>query len=354
MTDEAEKPAEKQELGHQEGSRWINRRPEGPEFASWFKQNVKLHEGLEGKAEKYASGVVLISAKEKLKVAKRNQAGAVVMVEEERLTYTPYAKVETRVAYWWDWLTLHLDDWLGIIEPVPAAQLGEAGVYNRNLPPGFFKMPVAQEDGTIATHVGCSMICRVYDRKTAQWVDQKLVEFAENGEKVSERVQQVLRGIPVYGFSAGTKMVNLLDRFGVEDPFALMKAETGAVGRALGMAGMLVIPGSGVSTAEDMQEAAAQGSGGSVDPSETAELPKPEQGRTPVDLGIEMEAAVLQLKSDFPETYEELVAWAVEKKIDLDEVKSTQKRAVLRQAERKLKEALTKAQDDGPGKDVAE
>lgn len=336
--------------GFQEGSRWINKRPDGVEFAKWFTDNVKLHAGLESQAEKYSGGIVLIGAKEKLKVAKLTDAGATVIVEEERMTYTPYAKVETRVAYFWDLMALHAADWLGVIEPVEVASLGEAGVYNQNLPPGFFKMPVQEKDGKIATHVGCAMVVKILDRRTLEWVDVKRKSYDGDGKLVDKRVEQILRGTPIFKFAPATKMVNVLNNYGDEDPFAVMKAETGAVGRALGMAGMLVIPGSGVSTAEDMQEAAAQAAGGSVDPAESARLPKPEQGAAKTgaaDLDAKITEGIARLASEFTAEHEEFLAWAEEKKIDLADLKDSQRRPVFRMIERKLEAGIERrAQDE--------
>jgi hypothetical protein len=51
-----------------------------------------------------------------------------------------------------------------------------------------------------------------------------------------------------------SKQTAVLNRRGWADDFAIMKARTGPTGRALGVAGILVV-GTGVATAEDMQEA---------------------------------------------------------------------------------------------------
>jgi hypothetical protein len=137
---------------------------------------------------------------------------------------------------------------------------------------------------------------------------------------------------PIMAPATGTKMVSCLTKWGV-DEHALMKAETGAVGRALGMAGMLVLPGSGVATAEDMQEMIAAEGRASV--GVDAQLPT-----TAPDDRIRAQIAELstQLQSDFPGRFEELEIWAREKQIDLADIKAHQLRGVLRALERKIAE----------------
>jgi hypothetical protein len=129
------------------------------------------------------------------------------------------------------------------------------------------------------------------------------------------------------------------------DPFAIMKAETGAVGRALGMAGMLVIPGSGIATAEDVQEAeqlpgramtgtsAPETSDGALPEVEGAEeaqepaaLPEPPADAPPAEqppaanqedldaasddrLRELVERDLLALKNEHPEAYATMKTW---------------------------------------------
>src|SRR5204863_2609716 len=130
----------------------------------------------------------------------------------------------------------------------------------------------------------------------------------------------------------GTKQTPLAKQWA--DDNALMKAETGAVGRALGMAGILVV-GTGVATAEDMQEAAAGPSGAAAASSAGATLPgeapapqeagaavpaqveepKPEEGRTFTDDG-ELRAYARELTTAFqdehPEQWQVFKSWWTE------------------------------------------
>lgn len=319
------------EIGFQEGSRWINKRPSGDELASWFKDNVRLHDGLA--AQDYVTGVVVIGAKEKLKEARRAANGNVQLIDVERQTWTPYAKVETRVAYFWD-LMLKNPDWLGIIEPQDVPRLETAGVYNLNLPVGFFRLPVALEDGQFVHFIASSMRVRILDRSTVERVTRTRKVTDVEGQVVDEVEVQGYDGIPVMDFPPAVKMIAQLGRYGA-DEFSLMKAETGAVGRALGMAGMLVIPGSGIATAEDMQEANAGARG---EPAPEATLPDAAPGaEAPAETAEEMiQGGIARLQSEAPDLYEELAAWATEKKIDLMTPKETQLRGLLLQVERKL------------------
>jgi hypothetical protein len=290
--------------GHQEGSRWINERPSGEDVAKWFITNAPMHDGMY--PQRYVTGVVLIPAKEKARYAAQDGQGNVTFPEVEQLVYVPYVKVETRVAYFWDYVrSLGDGDYVGAIEPADVPRLEVEGVYNMNLPPGFFRLPVQEASGKFVHFLCCSMQVRIYTPD----------------------------GAVVMAPATGTKMVSCLTRWGVDEN-ALMKAETGAVGRALGMAGMLVLPGSGVATAEDMQEMiAAEGR-----PSVGVDAQLPSATTTPPDDQIRARIAELsvQLQSDFPGRMEDLQAWASEKKIDLDDIKAHQLRGVLRALEKKI------------------
>lgn len=298
--------------GAREGSRWVNQRPSGEEVASWFKDNVQLHEGLEH--DHYVQGVTLIPSKETLREAVEQSDGSVkVMDTGEQLVYVPYAKVETRVAYFWDYVRLN-PEWVGAIERIPVRSVETPGYFNVNLPPGFFRQQVQKSDGKFVDFIGCSFQVRIFER-----------DIRAGG-----------RGRVVVEPPAGTKVVPALDRWGKPDESALMKAETGAVGRALGMAGMLVIPGSGVATAEDMQEI-GQGTA-AVDPAAAAELPQEAQAEAQDERKV-IDSLIGQLQEDHPEAHQEFVAWAREKKIDPGNVTDTQLRAVRRQLERKLQAA---------------
>lgn len=286
--------------GHQEGSRWINERPTGEEVAAWFMTNAPMHPGM--LASRYVTGVVLIPAKEKVRRAVQAPNGVMSFPEVEQLVYVPYVKVETRVAYFWDYVRTLGDGAVGAIEPVDVQQLTDPGVYNANLPAGFFRLPVQEQSAKFVHFICCSMKVRIFK-------DDKIVMAP----------------------AQGTKMVTCLTKWGV-DEHAIMKAETGAVGRALGMAGMLVLPGSGVATAEDMQEMLeSQGRASvAVEPS----LP-PAAAVAPDDqLRARISELSAQLETDQPGRFEDFVAWAEEKAIDLSDIKAHQLRGVLRGLEK--------------------
>lgn len=289
------------------GSRWYGDAPTGAEVAEWFEGNVALHEGLEH--DRYVQGVTMISQSEKGPEIRDDR-----IVEVQRLVHVPYIKVETRVAYFWD---LMLEKGcLGVIEPVDVPRVEASGINNSNLPKGFFRIPVPVIQNGQPGHVhfiACSMKVTVYEP-----------DIRSGG-----------RGRVVMDPPPATKQIAMIDRWGKPDPYALMKAETGAVGRALGMAGMLVLPGSGVATAEDMQEMqAATGAGASAD---EAQLPAGTEG-TAADAPESLADMISRLQSAAPKLYQELEEWAAERKpaIKLDAVKSTQERAVRAQVERKL------------------
>jgi hypothetical protein len=124
-----------------EGSRWINQRPSGDEVASWFVQNAPMHEGME--PERYVTGVTLIPAKEKPKILspeRRDRRRA------EQLVWTPYVKVETRVAYFWDLMAAPPGVGRRHRAGPRRAARGERAT-NTICPPGFFRMPIQKADG---------------------------------------------------------------------------------------------------------------------------------------------------------------------------------------------------------------
>lgn len=244
-----------------EGSRWYNERPTGEDFAAWFEASVPLHEGLDHKD--YVSGITMIQSVEKTKetIGFREDNGKPIIDETSNVVYTPYPRVDMRVKYWNDLLAAH-PDWLGILEPIaPAAPTA-------GLPMGFFRMSVGE-----VRFVCCTMKATIYKRDTVKVEKVPVVD-----PRTRVRTFQTLRtGETIIDAPPATKMVNTMARYG-PDEFSLMKAETGAVGRALGLAGMLVVPGSGVATAEDMGE--QQASEGQPPPTEPAPATPPENSQT--------------------------------------------------------------------------
>lgn len=299
----------------QEGSRWYNERPSGEDLAGWFKENVEIHEGLD--PAHYVQGITLIPATEKPKeVVGFGPDGSPMISTVEHLVYVPYAKVETRVKYFHDLMASKQDEWLGVIEPV----LPQTA--DKRLPPGFFTMTIPTAEDRAMRFICCTMKVTVYKRGTVSWHD---VVNRRTGE-----VQRIREGETVIDAPPATKMIPTTksgwgqrqgERAIVADESSLMKAETGAVGRALGMAGMLVIPGTGVATAEDMNEALSAESTPSLPtttPDEpSAQLP-PETATGPEELSAlraEATQAIQQLQSEKPDAFALFQTWAQERGI---------------------------------------
>lgn len=244
-----QQPQEPQEpRSVREGSRWYYAPPNEEDIRQWFAQQP-LHEGMDH--NRYVSGVVIIPATEKYKVTKHKQNGDPYTVEMERAVFTPYMKVDMRIAYFWDlvrtmnqmWRAEQPDEktadrhhYIGVIEPVAQRRMETpAAFFNLHLPEGFFMYPVRNntQQESYNRYVGCTQRVAIYERES----------YANRIR--GEQAQPILAGV-------GTKQTVIVKTYA--DDNALMKAETSAVGRALGMAGILVV-GTGVATAEDMQEA---------------------------------------------------------------------------------------------------
>jgi hypothetical protein len=319
-----------------EGSRWYNAPPEGKDLASWFKDNVEVHEGLE--SEHYVQGVTLIPGVEKAKtVVGWTAQGAPIIEQRENLVFTPYAKVETRVKYFHDLMAEHEEDWLGVIEPVSTEK------QTPGLPPGFFAFRVQEEKGVV-NYVCCTMKVTVFKRSTVKWK-----EYRNTKTGAIERVRE---GETLIDAPPGTKMVASLGRYGADD-FSLMKAETGAVGRALGLAGMLVIPGTGVATAEDMEEAMSAMTAGSRSvvpedakpPEEKRAEAAPASEEALLELQQQAIAIITALKEEFPDAFAEFQSWAKERGIG-EVAKITDQRkleGLVRKADRELTNERGKA-----------
>lgn len=291
-----------------EGSRWVGEFPLPEDVAHWFSL-VHLHDEMEH--AHYLPGLTLITSSEKVK--RINGDGKIV--EVERLVHVPYAKVETRVAYFWD--LCFRRGWLGKIEPVNVPRVNYQNMVNMHLPPGFFRVPVQGVDGKFTHFVASSMKVTIFER-----------DLRTGGQ-----------GRVVLDAPPATKQIAMVDRFNTADPFAMMKAETGAVGRALGMAGMLALPGSGVATAEDMLEAlaGARGGNGLQEVEAEVEAPVVEGGQAPA--GVELiQTLMTRLQSDAPGRLEVVVEWAKGRNINLASMKPTQHRAVIGQLERQVAE----------------
>jgi hypothetical protein len=281
-----------------EGSRWYNARPTGEELAQWFAQ-VPLHEGMAH--EHFISGIVLIQAEEKSnEVVGYDNDGLPLIRERKDLVYVPYPKVEARVAYFWK--LMEIRQWRGEILPVPPVGGDPIG-----LPPGYFRYSATKPDSKVVNFVGCSMQVKVW----------------EPSRHHSEPTA-VMTPPP------GSKIVPTATRWDV-DANALMKAETGAIGRALGVAGMLVVPGSGVATAEDMLELAGPPAG-----AQEPQLPEPETPVAPAsEEQLREQAARLadELSTLNEKGHTEFQEWARGRNLRLDTAQGAALRGVVKKLE---------------------
>lgn len=283
-----------------EGSRWYNQRPTSEEIAAWW-SDVPLHEGMNH--ADYISGVTLIPANEKSnEIVGFDDNGLPQIRERTDIVFTPYVKVETRVAYFWK--LCELKKWIGRIEPV-----APVGGQDLGLPPGFFRFTAAKPDGKAVSFVGCSMRVRAYERAEGELVE-------------------VLVPPP------GSKQVATATRWDV-DQNAIMKAETGAIGRALGFAGILVVPGSGVATAEDMADAGIPAGAAPQLPAPTA-VEAEEDPESDEALRERATDLVTQLEERSPEKHQAFQAWARERNLSLTD----SPRSVIRGAIKKLEKTL--------------
>jgi hypothetical protein len=327
----------------QEGSRWYNKPPSGKELSDWFSDNVDLHEKLDPKH--YVQGVTMIPNVEKAKaVVGWNQNGSPVIAQVENLVFTPYAKVETRVKYFHDLMALH-PEWVGVIEPV----VTETQI--ATLPPGFFRYSVQGAEGATFNFVCCSMKVTVFERES--------LTLKERLNPKTGEMERWRDGKTVIDGAPAVKMIATLGRYG-PDSFALMKAETGAIGRALGLAGMLVIPGTGIATAEDLEEVQAMaGNGPAATPEEEVKPPEdpqptPEsQAADLIDLRQQAVAIITTLKDEFPVAFNEFKEWAQERKIgEVGKLTDPRKlHGLITKADRDLtneREKAKKAADDAP------
>lgn len=319
-----------------EGNRWYNERPKGEDIADWFSTAVEIPEGL--KPENYVAGVVLIPGTEKANEPWGfNERGLPMWQEVENLVFTPYMKVETRVQYFHDLMALHAEDWLGVIEPIePEDKAGK-------LPPGFSRIIVADTKEGNIPFVTCTMKVTVYKRSS--------VETQSRLDTRTGILHTKTTGETLIDPAPATKMVPLLNRWKSADVHALEKAETGAVGRALGMAGMLVIPGTGIATAEDMQQALGQEVASGVEAgAETAPAAEGSAGR---DVGVEPSHAELvalasstvnALKDADNTRYTAFLAWVKERGFGtkVGVMQDGQLKELIKKAEGEL-EAATKA-----------
>ncbi len=192
----------------QVGSKWFNEEPSGATVAKWFASTVKLHDGL--KHKDFVAGITLIRQVDEIDTVVAYKAnGEPTITKITEISFTPYPRVEARIAYFWAYLALH-PEWSGAIEP------GDIGDPRAELPEGYFLLKVGEVE-----LIGRAMQTHIRDR----------------------------HGHDIHYYPPEAKTVPLVNRWGGVDADAMAKASTGAIGRALGVAGMLVLPGTGVATA---------------------------------------------------------------------------------------------------------
>lgn len=269
----------------QEGARWRHWQPSSEAVAAWF-NTVPLDEDMPH--EDYVGGIVIIPQSAKVKYTKKDGSGT---VERYEMTYTPYMQIGTRTAY-----MRRLAEHRGLIyhpeaAKVPRSSARDSPYFNANMPEGLWWHVVQNEHGDVQRYLCCTTNVALY-------------EPASYMAKI--RGQDPM---PVL-FGQGTKQVS-----GGADPNGLMKAQTGALGRALGVAGILVV-GTGIATAEDMQEYAAQTAAPPpelpVVPSEIAPGPQPEAKTPPEQLAAARSKALAlqtQMQETGTEAWPQFVAW---------------------------------------------
>jgi hypothetical protein len=177
----------------------FDHKPTEEEIAKWF-AGFKLHEGLDH--AQYVGGIVAIE--------NRDRGQSLWML---------YINATARIAYFWDWI-----DKNGYVADINVT--------------GPFEMEIELPD----------------EKKSRQFymaAEITVVKPEENdGQTIVRRVsgrKQVDKVVFRRGYNGQPGRI-------LPDSNALMKAETGAIARALGTIGMLALPGSGLATAEDMVE----------------------------------------------------------------------------------------------------
>ena len=226
----------------QEGSRWRYARPSADELAKWF-ASQPLDEGMEH--DDYIGGVVLIPANEKVKRPKEDGQGTEEAWEQ---TYTPYVRVDTRISYFNE--LARLGNLVSVIEPVDVPRSESPAFDNRHMEKGYWWL-VMGSGSTAERFLCCTMRVALFDKVTHFASDKEL-------RRRGERRTPIVEG-------RATKAVS-----GGPDVDAPARAQTGAIGRALGVAGILVV-GSGIASAEDLQELGQPQPTGPSLPEETGE-----------------------------------------------------------------------------------
>lgn len=281
----------------QEGARWRWHRPSSEQVATWF-GTQHLDENMEH--DHYIGGVVLIPQNEKVKYTMPD-GGTTERFEQ---VFTPYVQIGTRVGYFH--ALAEKRGLIPVLEPVevPRSKNPGSAYFNAHMDAGLWWHVVQGDENKALRYLCATWRVALYDPPS--------YAAMRRGDKP----------LPVRE-GRGTKQVT-----GGADPNAIAKAQTGAVGRALGVAGILVI-GTGIATAEDMQE--LPGYGATPPGPEQAQLPtvpseiapgaQPEpEGVDPTEQleALRSKAMALQTKmqEDTPEAWREFVAWWQERKTE--------------------------------------
>ncbi len=268
-----------------EGSRWRYHRPDGEEVAAWF-STQPLDEGM--KHEDFVSGVVIIPASEKVKVQRRDGRGT---EDRYEMTYTPYVRVDTRISYFRKLAAARGE--IAVIEPVAVPRMPSGEAYNGNLPEGFWWHVVRGDGQSFVRYLCCTMRVALY-REEDYFAEA--VQTNPSGTWSRHEAKPLREGRSTKQVVASTSDVN-----------ALAKAETGAIGRALGVAGILVI-GTGLATAEDMAELR----GGEA--AEAPALPAVEARASADEINARLVALQAQMTAEAPGAWQEFAAWWTERK----------------------------------------
>lgn len=333
-----ESPVQLPQRRGREGNRWVNERPTPEKVAEWFEASVRLHDGMEHKD--WVGGISLIQTTEEHDevVGFGDDGRPTIVAGVQHVFYVPYPKVETRVDYFKSLTATHnegakeRDRWTDFILPVPAKESG-------GMPVGYFPAKVTLPDGRVATLVGYTAQATIFEGPI-YW-EERL-----DPDGVTRRYPN---GDIVFQGAHGTKTVPVLDRWGGVNADAFAWAQTGANGRALGFAGILVIPGTGVATAEDMIESQQGGK-----PQAAPAAPQPQEGQTPVD--TDPEALLRQrtvemlstLQNDYPEALKTFQAWARERKFgSLDTIGGPALKGVVKKLEKTLDQARQSSTHEG-------
>lgn len=274
-----------------EGGRWRHAKPSSEEVSEWFR-SVPLDEGM--KHEDYVSGIVIIPASEKVKRPKPDGRGTEEVWEE---TFTPYTRVDTRVAYFRQ--LAEARELIAVVEPVVVPTVDEGAFTNRNMPPGFWWI-VLGESQSAQRFLCCTMRVALYRREDWFGVPEQDAP-AEEPHEAAIPARSDPR--PLREGIATKQVADRADRHGNRDTNALARAETGAVGRALGMAGILVV-GTGIATADDIAELMRE-------PQEAAPvaLPAPGAGEeTEEQLNERLTTLEIRLRP-YTDAWREFAAW---------------------------------------------